>query len=74
MIRACANGGDGRAKGMFAAIGMFLFRLLSTSRRQMVEKAIEAGNLFHDPLNDHYSKMRCKFSMTLFCCCEGHSS
>lgn len=54
-VRACADGGDGRAKAMLAALRMFLFRSFSPSRRQMVEKINEAGDLILDPLNHHCS-------------------
>lgn len=54
-VRACADGGDGRAKGMNAALGMILYRSLPPSRQQLLEKAIEIGDIILDPSMPGYS-------------------
>lgn len=39
---ACADGGDKKAKGMYAAPGMVLFCFLPRSKRQITKKCLEA--------------------------------
>lgn len=47
-IRACAEGGDGKCKGVLSALGMTIFRPLPSFRQQLVEKAIEMGIIVID--------------------------
>lgn len=56
-IRACEGGGDTRAKGVLAALGMLLFRSLPPSRIHLVDKYIESGELVLDPNEVWYTKI-----------------
>lgn len=55
IVRACADGGDERAKGKFAALGMLLYCSLLLSRQQIIEKSIDTGDLILDPSDPAYS-------------------
>lgn len=41
---------------MLAALGMLLFRYLPASRQQIIEKAVETGELILDPFDPAYPK------------------
>lgn len=54
-VRACADGGDDRAKGMHAALVMLMYRSLPPSRQQSIEKSMENGELVLDPSDSAYA-------------------
>lgn len=54
-VRAFAGGGDVRAKRMFTALGMFLYRSLPPSPQQLVEKSLEAGEIVLGAAEPGYS-------------------
>lgn len=54
-VRACVDGGDGRARGMLAALGMLLYRSLPPSQQQLTEKSLETGEIVLDPSDPGYS-------------------
>lgn len=55
-IRACANGGDTRAKFMVAALGSLWFPSLPPSCRKLQEKFVESGKPVLDSSQVEYNK------------------
>lgn len=53
---ACGDGEDERCKGMYAALGMVLYRSLPPSLQQLVKKVLKAGDTALDPSNTGYCK------------------
>ena len=51
-VKACADGGDGRAKGAPCALALTLFRSLPISKQQTLEKLVDSGELSIDGSND----------------------
>lgn len=43
------GGGGGKGKEMLAALRMVLYRSLSLSKQQLLEKSLESGGLVIDP-------------------------
>ena len=56
-VNACADGGEGRAKGALCALEMTLFRSLPGAKQQALMKLIESGELSLEGSND-YQKQR----------------
>ena len=47
-VKACADGGDTRAKGVLFALAMILFRALPFAKQQALETYIDSGELSLD--------------------------
>lgn len=54
-LRACADGGYGREKEMFAVLGVHLYRSLPLLRQQLIEKNIATGDVTLNPSDSVYS-------------------
>lgn len=65
-IRACANGGDGRAKSMYATLQMVLYRSPPPSRQQILETSIEIGDIVLDPSMPGYNNNTDKMINSIF--------
>lgn len=48
-INAYTKGGDYRSKGVSAALGILLIRLIYAGKLNMVEKAVNEGEIIIDP-------------------------
>lgn len=57
---ACVNGGDNRSKGTVASLGMTLFVLLPSGKKQLAEKAVNGGEIVLDPSDPSSSPNQCE--------------
>lgn len=59
-VVACAEGGDGRAKGVATCLGLTVYRSLETSLKEQVKESVRCGEIVLKPSGDKNTDVQMK--------------